>query len=314
MCAGLNGLFEGYFLQLAGVLGAGHILDHGPRADARTGIFRRTTTGRGSRTRSCATVIFSRFGRSPPSTATRCWRRTTDSSRGPSRRSCPCTPSDPGPIRRSTFADASCFGAVRLPSASLRGMAGPSPGPRARRPGRISRTIGQLSGTVTWNGALLGVTPSDETVSGSTRLAIELLTLDGALDFTGLESWGIDAAPGETGRGSMWGDGDLAYSIEVRGNTFNQTGGRRRRGHRRIPGGRARGDGRGAGALRSRRGVRRDAVAGGARRSAAGRSPRGNCGSRRALPGAWRRRTARRWSCRGRRRQSSRRGAVRCSR
>ena len=83
----------------------------------------------------------------------------------------------------------------------------------------------ELSGTVTWSGALLGITPSDETVSGSTSLAVELSTLIGDLDFTGLESWGTNAAPGEMGQGSIWGDGDLAYSIEVRGNSFVQNGG-----------------------------------------------------------------------------------------
>ena len=82
-----------------------------------------------------------------------------------------------------------------------------------------------LSGTVTWNGALLGITPSDETVSGSASLAIELSTLGGQLDFTGLESWGTNSAPGAMGGGTTWGDGDLAYLIEVHGNSFIQSGG-----------------------------------------------------------------------------------------
>ena len=82
-----------------------------------------------------------------------------------------------------------------------------------------------LSGTVTWSGALLGITLSDETISGSTSLTIELSTLSGQLDFTGLESWGTNSAPGEMGQGSIWGDGDLAYSIEVHGNSFIQNGG-----------------------------------------------------------------------------------------
>ena len=82
-----------------------------------------------------------------------------------------------------------------------------------------------LSGSVTWSGALLGITPSDETVSGSTSLAIALSTLIGQLDFTGLESWGTNAEPGAMGQGTLWGDGDLAYSIEVQGNSFWQDGG-----------------------------------------------------------------------------------------
>ena len=82
-----------------------------------------------------------------------------------------------------------------------------------------------LFGTVNWNGALLGVTPSAETVAGHARLAVELSTLDGQLDFTGLEHWGVKKAPGKVGTGATWGDGDLEYSIEVQGNSFYRTGG-----------------------------------------------------------------------------------------
>ena len=82
-----------------------------------------------------------------------------------------------------------------------------------------------LSGSVTWNGALLGITPSAETVAGNTRLSVELADLDGQLDVTSMEQWGTDVAPGAPGSGMMWGDGDLGYGIEVRGNTFIQTGG-----------------------------------------------------------------------------------------
>ena len=82
-----------------------------------------------------------------------------------------------------------------------------------------------LFGTVSWNGALLGMTPSSETVAGQARLAVELATLDGQLDFTGLERWGVKAPPGNTGTGATWGDGDLGYSVEVQGNAFYRTGG-----------------------------------------------------------------------------------------
>lgn len=82
-----------------------------------------------------------------------------------------------------------------------------------------------LSGTVTWNGALLGITPSAETVVGGTRLAVELANLDGQLDFTGMEKWGANEAPGAVGSGTMWGDGELGYRIKVTKNTFVQTGG-----------------------------------------------------------------------------------------
>ena len=82
-----------------------------------------------------------------------------------------------------------------------------------------------LSGTVTWNGALVGVTPAEETVSGAARLAVELVTLEGALDFTGLERWGARVAPGAAGSGTTWGDGELGYSIRVQGNAIERTGG-----------------------------------------------------------------------------------------
>ena len=73
-----------------------------------------------------------------------------------------------------------------------------------------------LSGTAAWSGALLGITPSGQVVVGDSRLAVDLADLDGQLDFTGMEFDG----------GGMWGeDGDLGYSVEVRGNTFTRTGG-----------------------------------------------------------------------------------------
>ena len=82
-----------------------------------------------------------------------------------------------------------------------------------------------LSETVTWSGRLLGLTPAVEPVGGDADLGVNLGTLDGQLDFTDLEHWGANAAPGEIGTGTTWNDGDLGYSIGVRGNTFVQTGG-----------------------------------------------------------------------------------------
>ena len=82
-----------------------------------------------------------------------------------------------------------------------------------------------LSETVTWNGALLGMTRAMETVAGGARLAVDLPVLTGQLDFTNLEQWGVNAAPGSMGTGAIWGDGELGYDIEVSGNTFVQTGG-----------------------------------------------------------------------------------------
>ena len=82
-----------------------------------------------------------------------------------------------------------------------------------------------LFGTASWNGALLGVTPAAETVAGQARLTVELRTLDADLAFSGLEHWGVEQAPGAAGTGARWGDGDLEYSIEIRGNTFHRAGG-----------------------------------------------------------------------------------------
>ena len=82
-----------------------------------------------------------------------------------------------------------------------------------------------LSGTATWNGALAGITPARQTVAGDARLAVELATLEGQLDFTGLERRGVRAAPGASGTGTTWGDGDLGYSVRVEGNAFVATGG-----------------------------------------------------------------------------------------
>ena len=95
----------------------------------------------------------------------------------------------------------------------------------ARRPWQCWRTNSALFGTVSWNGALLGVTPSAETVAGRARLVVELSTFEGQLDLTGLERWGVKAAPGMVGTGITWGDGDLEYSIGIRGNSFHRMGG-----------------------------------------------------------------------------------------
>ena len=104
-----------------------------------------------------------------------------------------------------------------------------------------------LSGSATWTGALLGVSrPDAHTIAGDARLAVELKTLVGDLDFTGLERWGTKGAAGS---GTMWGDGDLGYTVRVGGNGFEKTGGGgRRRDHGRLLRASARGDGRRLGA------------------------------------------------------------------
>jgi len=81
-----------------------------------------------------------------------------------------------------------------------------------------------LSGTVTWRGRLVGLTPADEVVGGATAITIALGPLTGDLDFTGLEYWRTRQAPGDIGSGALWGDGDLTYGLTVLGNVFIQDG------------------------------------------------------------------------------------------
>ncbi|MDE2904493.1 MAG: hypothetical protein OXQ28_00245 [Acidobacteriota bacterium] len=83
----------------------------------------------------------------------------------------------------------------------------------------------ELSGSATWSGTLLGLTPDAAAVAGDAQIGVHLATLTGRADFTGLEMWPALSAPGDAGTGTMWGDGDLGYIIAVRGNTFRETGG-----------------------------------------------------------------------------------------
>ena len=82
-----------------------------------------------------------------------------------------------------------------------------------------------LSGSATWTGALLGLTPAAEAVAGDAAIIVDLLALTGSTSFVALESWAAGAAPGAAGTGTTWLDGDLDYTIAVRGNTFRETGG-----------------------------------------------------------------------------------------
>ena len=82
-----------------------------------------------------------------------------------------------------------------------------------------------LTGTATWSGALLGLTPEAAAVAGDAAIGVNLGTMTGSADFTELESWAAQSAPGEAGSGTQWLDGDLGYTIAVRGNTFRETGG-----------------------------------------------------------------------------------------
>ncbi|MDE0211152.1 MAG: hypothetical protein OXJ64_14850, partial [Boseongicola sp.] len=80
--------------------------------------------------------------------------------------------------------------------------------------GRLGDNPG-LSGTAAWTGALLGFSGSGRTVAGDALVRIDIGSLDGSAAFSNLESWGRFAHPGRPGSGTMWGDGDLGYSIEV---------------------------------------------------------------------------------------------------
>ena len=103
-------------------------------------------------------------------------------------------------------------------------MASASPGRPDRRPTPTSRTTKKLTGTASWSGQLLGLTPSAEAVAGHADLIVRLATLDGDLDFTNLEAWGAGQAPGPTGT-NVGATADLSYGINVKGNTFARTGG-----------------------------------------------------------------------------------------
>ena len=81
-----------------------------------------------------------------------------------------------------------------------------------------------LVGSASWDGRMLGMTPSARIVAGDAGLVIDLDTLTGDLAFTGLEQWAEHTNPGEVGTGTRWGDGNLRYDIELRDSIFWQTG------------------------------------------------------------------------------------------
>jgi len=82
-----------------------------------------------------------------------------------------------------------------------------------------------LSGSVRWSGRLLGLTPRSETVAGMAELVVDFPNMSGSLDFSQLEHWAADAAPGPAGSGTTWRDVQLGSKVAVRGNTFVQSGG-----------------------------------------------------------------------------------------
>lgn len=73
----------------------------------------------------------------------------------------------------------------------------------------------QLTGSASWSGALVGFTPAEKPVFGFTDMTLDLASLDGTVDFTGLEQWPKGQAPGGPDTGLVWGDGDLHYTVQV---------------------------------------------------------------------------------------------------
>ena len=82
-----------------------------------------------------------------------------------------------------------------------------------------------LSGTATWNGALLGFTPALDVVGGDAELSVKLDTMDGRAEFTELQSWAAGTTLGTLGTGAQWNSGSLGYTITVAGNYLRSTGG-----------------------------------------------------------------------------------------
>lgn len=80
-----------------------------------------------------------------------------------------------------------------------------------------------LSGQASWSGRLVGLTPASQPVAGRAVLTVTLADLSGRLDFTNLEVWAQNAAPGPAGSGTRWQDGDLSYEIAVTANGFRHS-------------------------------------------------------------------------------------------
>ena len=74
-----------------------------------------------------------------------------------------------------------------------------------------------ISGTARWGGLMAGISSDNEIIGAAADLSVDLADLDGRLDFTRMRHVADTSI--------IWGDGDLSYLIEVRGNTFVQTGG-----------------------------------------------------------------------------------------
>ena len=72
-----------------------------------------------------------------------------------------------------------------------------------------------LSGSASWSGRLVGYSHLSQPVGGEADMMIDLTDLDGDLDFTSLEHWSAGQRPGMVGTGTLWGDGDLHYTVQM---------------------------------------------------------------------------------------------------
>ena len=89
------------------------------------------------------------------------------------------------------------------------------PWTQGTEPGRTLAGNPRLNDSATWNGDLIGFTSTLSGVRGEAEVRVNLNTMNGRADFTALEHED----------GSMWGDGDLGYTITVGANYLRSTGG-----------------------------------------------------------------------------------------
>ena len=82
----------------------------------------------------------------------------------------------------------------------------------------------EVSGSAIWDGTLMGFTPQGRSVVGLAEINVDLATLTGRANFSDLQQWS-SAKWQDSGQWSVWGDGDLGYTIVLRGNEFRETGG-----------------------------------------------------------------------------------------
>ena len=119
----------------------------------------------------------------------------------------PDIPTSTVPAFEGTFGDVVMFGVRTANGHSHPWVLGPEPSTYVwENP--------ELIGNVSWSGSVVGFTHISEPVIGDTRLVLDLSTLDGDLDFTGMRQWPVRQMP-VLGTGSRWGDGDLHYSVQI---------------------------------------------------------------------------------------------------